>query len=159
MYEKATKPIVLIDACAIRYGVTGYARELIEKTGMTYFTSPMGKTAIDEQHPQFRGIYVGDITVPPVKEAVESADFTLYIGALKSDFNTGSFSYHIPAEDSVELHSDHTQIQVSWQFFERDFPADVNASFEVGKLSQRNAPSPHSTHSTPRRASTAFSPS
>lgn len=78
----------------------------------TYFTSPMGKTAIDEQHPQFGGIYVGDITVDSVKHAVETADFNLYIGALKSDFNTGSFSWHIKPEETVELHSDHTTIQV-----------------------------------------------
>ncbi|KAK9898845.1 pyruvate decarboxylase [Cystobasidium minutum MCA 4210] len=111
MYEKATKPIVLVDACAIRYGVQDYTRDLIERTGMTFFTSPMGKTAIDEQHPQFGGIYVGELTKPEVREAVESADFTLYVGALKSDFNTGSFSWHITPEDTVELHSDHTQIQ------------------------------------------------
>lgn len=79
----------------------------------TYFTSPMGKTAIDEQHPLFGGIYVGDITIPSVKEAVESADLTIYVGALKSDFNTGSFSWHITPENTVELHSDHTIIQVS----------------------------------------------
>lgn len=34
MYEKASKPIVLIDACAIRYGVQEYTRDLVEKTGM-----------------------------------------------------------------------------------------------------------------------------
>lgn len=79
----------------------------------TFFTSPMGKTAIDEQHSQFGGIYVGELTKPDVREAVESADFTLYVGALKSDFNTGSFSWHISPEDTVELHSDYTQVQVS----------------------------------------------
>jgi pyruvate decarboxylase len=34
MYEKASKPIVLVDACAIRYGVQEETRELIEATGM-----------------------------------------------------------------------------------------------------------------------------
>lgn len=72
----------------------------------------MGKTAIDEQHPQFGGIYVGDITIDSVKEAVESSDFTLYVGSLKSDFNTGSFSWHIVPENTVELHSDMTVVQV-----------------------------------------------
>jgi len=111
MYEKAKKPIILVDACCIRYGVQKLTQELIEKTGMTYFTSPMGKTAIDEQHPQFGGIYVGDITIDSVKEAVESSDFTLYVGSLKSDFNTGSFSWHIEPENTVELHSDMTVVQ------------------------------------------------
>lgn len=34
MYEKAEKPIILVDACCIRYGVQNYTRELIDKTGM-----------------------------------------------------------------------------------------------------------------------------
>ena len=112
MYSKATKPIILIDACAIRYGVQDLCKQLVEKTGMPFFTSPMGKSALSENHPQFGGIYVGDITVAPVKAAVESSDFVLYVGSLKSDFNTGSFSWHIVPEHSIELHSDHTIIQV-----------------------------------------------
>lgn len=48
----------------------------------------MGKTSIEEDHAQFGGIYIGSITMPPVKEAFESSDFILSIGSLKSDFNT-----------------------------------------------------------------------
>ncbi|KAL7007882.1 hypothetical protein EMMF5_002529 [Cystobasidiomycetes sp. EMM_F5] len=111
MYKQAKKPIVLVDACAIRFSVQGYCQQLVEKTGMPFFTTPMGKTALDETNPLFGGIYVGDITRPSVREAVESADFILYVGSLKSDFNTASFSFKIPPERSVELHSDHTLIQ------------------------------------------------
>jgi pyruvate decarboxylase len=55
----------------------------------------MGKTAINEAHPQFGGIYVGDITIPAVKEAFESADFILSIGSLKTDFNTAVSTYSL----------------------------------------------------------------
>ena len=34
MYKKATKPIILVDACAIRYNVQAHTKELIEKTGI-----------------------------------------------------------------------------------------------------------------------------
>ena len=33
------------------------------------------------------------------------------IGALKSDFNAGGFSYTFPTEQTIELHSDHTTVQ------------------------------------------------
>ena len=34
MYANAKKPIILVDACCIRYGVQGLTKDLIEQTGM-----------------------------------------------------------------------------------------------------------------------------
>lgn len=75
----------------MRYGVQDLAKELIEKTNLPFFTSPMGKSAIDEEHPNFSGCYIGSVSVDSVKDLFESADFVLNVGSLKSDFNTGSF--------------------------------------------------------------------
>jgi pyruvate decarboxylase len=62
----------------------------------------MGKTAVNEQNPRFGGVYVGSISHPEVKEKVESAKLILSIGSLKSDFNTGNFTYKIPQRCTVE---------------------------------------------------------
>jgi TPP-dependent 2-oxoacid decarboxylase len=59
----------------------------------------------------FGGVYVGSITDPNVKEAVEACDLTVLVGSLKSDFNTGEFSYKIKSEQTIELHSDYCQVQ------------------------------------------------
>ena len=56
-------------------------------------------------------IYVGTISRPEVKEKVEGAKLILSVGGLKSDFNTGNFSYQIPTTRTVELHSDNTVVQ------------------------------------------------
>jgi len=45
----------------------------------------MGKAALDESHPQFSGCYIGSVSMPEVKELVESADFVLSVGSLRSD--------------------------------------------------------------------------
>lgn len=111
MYARAEKPCILVDAGVQRFRIQSSTRELIEATGMTFFSTVMGKTSIEEDHPQFGGIYIGSITMPPVKEAFESADFILSIGSLKSDFNTASFSFRVAPESTVELHNDHTLIQ------------------------------------------------
>ena len=50
------------------------------------------------------------VVKPEVKESVESADLILSIGALLSDFNTGSFSYGYKTRNIVEFHSDYTKI-------------------------------------------------
>lgn len=50
-------------------------------------------------------IYVGSISHDSIKEKVENAKLILSIGALKSDFNTGNFTYHIPVSRTVEVRS------------------------------------------------------
>jgi pyruvate decarboxylase len=63
----------------------------------------MGKTAISEEHEQFCGIYSGTISSPEVKARVEGASLILFIGSLKSDLNTGGFTYKIPTEHTIEV--------------------------------------------------------
>lgn len=89
MYSRAQRPCILVDAGVTRFRMQKETKDLIAKTGMTFFTSPMGKAALDENHPQFGGIYIGSVSMEPVKEAFESSDFILSIGSLKGDFNTG----------------------------------------------------------------------
>lgn len=108
--RKAKDPIILVDACAIRHFVVRETHDLVDKSGLPVFSSPMGKTAVDEQHPQYGGIYVGNLTPPKVQKRVEQADCVISIGALLSDFNTGSFSYRLPKHSTIELHSDYTSI-------------------------------------------------
>ncbi len=85
----AKNPVILVDACAIRHRVLEETHDLIDKTGLPVFVTPMGKGAVNETHPNYGGVYAGDGSQPDVKERVESSDLILTIGAIKSDFNTG----------------------------------------------------------------------
>lgn len=87
-------------------------QELIEATGIKYFTTPMSKAILNEDPDLgFGGLYVGDISNPAVKDLVESADLTLRIGSLQSDFNSGGFTSQSPVLQTIELHSDSTHVQ------------------------------------------------
>lgn len=110
----AKKPIILVDACAIRHHVLNEVHALIEKTKLPVFVTPMGKGAVDEGHPSYGGVYAGDGSAPHVKEAVESSDLILTIGALKSDFNTAGFSYRTSQLNTIDFHSDHCIVRYSW---------------------------------------------
>lgn len=101
---------VLIDACAIRHRIKGELREFLDKTQFPVYAAPMGKTAIDEDHPRYGGVYVGSVSHPDILEKVESAGLIISIGSMLSDFNTGNFTYHIPRSKTVELHSDHSRV-------------------------------------------------
>lgn len=70
----------------------------------------MGKGILDERNPLFGGCYAGSNSLAPVKAELEASDFVLYVGALKSDFNSGSFTVGIPTEHAVRLHSFTTNV-------------------------------------------------
>jgi pyruvate decarboxylase len=83
----AKNPIILVDACAIRHRVLDEVHDLIEKTNLPVFVTPMGKSAVNEQHPNYGGVYAGAGSHPAeVQDIVESSDLILTIGALKVSF-------------------------------------------------------------------------
>lgn len=84
----AKRPIILVDACAVRHRVVEEVRGLIEKTKLPFFATPMGKGAIDETHPNYGGVYAGEGSRPKVKELVEASDLILSIGAVKVRLKT-----------------------------------------------------------------------
>ena len=79
----AKNPVILVDACAIRHRVIGEVHDLIDKTGLPVFVTPMGKGAVNETHPNYGGVYAGDGSQPDVKERIEASDLILTIGAIK----------------------------------------------------------------------------
>lgn len=80
----AKRPIVLVDACAIRHRVLDEVHDLLEKSKLPVFVTPMGKGAVNEDHPNYGGVYAGEGSHPPqVRDFVESSDLILTIGALK----------------------------------------------------------------------------
>ncbi|TRM60352.1 thiamine diphosphate-binding protein [Schizophyllum amplum] len=101
---------VLVDACAVRHDVTQELLELINKTHLPVYSTPMGKTAIPENYDRYGGIYIGSISRPEIREKLESASIILSVGGLRSDYNSGNFTYNFPVSRTIELHSDHTKV-------------------------------------------------
>ncbi|KAG8706123.1 Pyruvate decarboxylase 1 [Ceratobasidium sp. 395] len=110
LFEASHDPIVLVDACAERFGVEKEVEKLVAGTGVKFFTTPMAKGVLDESHEMFGGVYVGANSLPAVRELVEKSDLVIAVGALKSDFNSGSFSWAIDIRHMIELHSTHTKV-------------------------------------------------
>lgn len=113
LISNAKDPVILVDACCSRHDATPEARKLIDLTNFKFAVTPMAKGSkdIDEEHPRFAGVYVGSLSYPQVKQYVESSDLVLSLGAMLSDFNTGSFSYSYQTKNVVEFHSDYTKIR------------------------------------------------
>lgn len=103
-FTAAKNPVVLADIYAERYGMRQVVRELVEKTGMRAFCTPTSKTLLDEQASSYAGSYGGTTSLGPVSKEFEAADFVLYIGAMKSDTNTGRFTTKV--HGGVEFYTD-----------------------------------------------------
>ncbi|KAF8339820.1 uncharacterized protein EI90DRAFT_3012751 [Cantharellus anzutake] len=95
LFAQAKNPIILLDALAERLGAEELAVELAEKTGMKAYAQSDG------------GIYAGSATIPSVAAQVEADELVFDVDPLKSDFNTGSFSYGIKCD---EIRIDHTVV-------------------------------------------------
>ncbi|WP_213940441.1 acetolactate synthase large subunit [Pseudomonas sp. dw_612] len=77
--EAARSPVLVIGAGANRKMTARVLRQLIEKTGIPFITTQMGKGVVDERHSRFLGnaaLSAGDF----VHRALESADLIVNIG-------------------------------------------------------------------------------
>jgi acetolactate synthase-1/2/3 large subunit len=79
MLEQAKSPVLVIGAGANRKMTGRMLLQLVEKTGIPFLTTQLGKGVIDELHPKFLGcaaLSAGDF----VHKALESADLIVNIG-------------------------------------------------------------------------------
>ncbi|UYZ82623.1 acetolactate synthase large subunit [Entomomonas sp. E2T0] len=77
--ETAKSPVLVIGAGANRKMTARVLYQLIEKTGIPFVTTQMGKGVVDESHPRFLGnaaLSSGDF----VHRALESADLIINVG-------------------------------------------------------------------------------
>ncbi|KAI1810805.1 pyruvate decarboxylase [Poronia punctata] len=140
----AQRPVVLVDACAVRSRVLGEVRALIDKTRLPVFVTPMGKGAIDETHACYGGVYAGSASHPEIKAMVENSDLVLSIGALKTDFNTAGFSYRLSQLNTIDFHTGYCVVRYS------EYPGvkmrgvlrRITERVEVNRLKVAPAPGP-----------------
>jgi indolepyruvate decarboxylase len=93
-----------------RLGCTAEAQTLVEATGLPFATMFMDKTALDETHPQYIGMYDGRIMNPDIREFIEGCDCVLNLGALWSDLNTGAFTANIDPARMISVMHHHVRV-------------------------------------------------
>ncbi len=79
MIEAAKSPLILIGAAANRKLTSKMLREFIDKTGIPFFTTQMGKGVVDERDPLFLGnaaLSANDF----VHRAIDAADLIINVG-------------------------------------------------------------------------------
>ncbi|MCX5830226.1 MAG: thiamine pyrophosphate-binding protein [Deltaproteobacteria bacterium] len=90
--EIAQIAVILAGYLICRLDLRAEAQALIEATGLPFATMTMDKTALDETHSQFMGMYIGRDINPEIRQFIENCDCVLNLGALWSDLNTVAYT-------------------------------------------------------------------
>jgi indolepyruvate decarboxylase len=90
--EKARSACFLPGILLARTQLQSAMQTVIEASGLPFATMFMEKSVLDEQHPNYIGMYNGALMNEGVRDFVEGCDLVIEVGALHSDFNTGAFT-------------------------------------------------------------------
>jgi pyruvate decarboxylase len=82
------KPVLLIGSKLRAAGAEKQAIELADALGCAVTVMSAAKSFFPEDHPQFAGIYWGEISTPGAREIVDWADAVVCIGTIFNDYST-----------------------------------------------------------------------
>ncbi|PYI32694.1 TPP-dependent 2-oxo acid decarboxylase [Aspergillus indologenus CBS 114.80] len=107
----ARQPILLVGGYNVRFTKKREVQELAEAFGLPVFLSASGRGIIDEEHPCFHGLYLGDCSDPYTTQTVRSSDLIISIGNIHSDLNVASVSWEFDPMKMVEIRDGLVQVQ------------------------------------------------
>lgn len=102
--NNAKKPVILADFEVDRFHAKENLHQFVEKTVFPIATLSMGKGIFPEKHPQFIGIYTGDVSSPYLRKRIDESDCIISIGVKLTDTITGSFTQGFTKEQVIEIH-------------------------------------------------------
>ncbi len=105
---------VLPGVLIARLGLRREVENLIEASGLPFATMMMDKSALDESHPHYIGMYAGPWMNEEVQESVEGADCLLTIGSLLSDYNTASYTARLDPQKIINVMHHRTRVGSQW---------------------------------------------
>jgi pyruvate decarboxylase len=92
LLQRAKKPILLAGVHLRAYGAIDAFRELAEALGCAVAVMPNAKGFFPEDHPQYVGIYWGEVSSPQCQAIVDWADLVVSAGAVFNDYTTVGWS-------------------------------------------------------------------
>lgn len=109
--SRAKHVVVLVSYMVNRLGLEDKALAFVEKLGAVFFTTPMDKGTLSEQHHLFGGMYKGKLSFPSVLEQVESADYVIDVGGiLFDDLSSGWGTATLLKEKLIQLDAKNASI-------------------------------------------------
>lgn len=130
------RPVIVVDAGVIRHQITKEAEDFIKLTKFPSFVTPMGKGSVNENVPNFDGVFVGSLSRPNVKELVDNSDCVIVLGCLLAEFSTSTFHFYYKTKSKNKILIYPKSVKI------KNLPfADYKIEIIMEKLLQRYDPS------------------
>jgi indolepyruvate decarboxylase len=113
--DQARTACILPGILIARAGLQAELRAVIDASGLPFATMFMDKSVLDEQHPNYVGMYDGALMEEGVRAFVESCDRVIEIGTLLTDFNTGAFTAKLDPATTIAIM--HHRVQVGGKVY------------------------------------------
>jgi len=104
MMSEAKTACVFPGIVVRRAGLSEQVTALIDATGLPFTTGIQDKTTLNEAHPNYMGLWIGEFMNPEVHAYVESCDCILGFGPERHYFNMGFFSMNFEAGKTINVH-------------------------------------------------------
>ncbi|KAG0269614.1 hypothetical protein DFQ27_002835 [Actinomortierella ambigua] len=86
-----------------RCGLADKATAVVDASNLPFATMLMDKSVLDETHPNYIGMYDGQLLDQEVTNFVEGCDCVLGIGCLLTDFNSGGFTAKLDNTKGIHI--------------------------------------------------------
>lgn len=130
MLATAKRPIIALGIQLVRHGLLEKVVKFAETHDIPLVTTLLSKSAIDETHPQFMGVFAGKMSRQEISQYVENSDCLLVLGAYISDMDTGVYSAQV--DPTKVVHATDDRLRISRHIYEKvGFAAFINAITEL----------------------------
>jgi indolepyruvate decarboxylase len=107
---KARTACILPGILLARTNLQAAMQAVIDASGLPFATMFMGKAVLDEQHPNYIGMYDGALMNEDVRNFVESCDQVLEVGTMLTDFNSGAFTAKLDPAKTISISHHRTHV-------------------------------------------------
>jgi indolepyruvate decarboxylase len=121
--EKANTACFLPGILLARTGLQAAMQTVIDVSGLPFATMFMGKSVLDERHPNYIGMYNGALMNEEVRNFVESCDVVLEVGTLLTDFNSGAFTARLDPARTIVI--SHHRVRIDGKVYPNVEMADI----------------------------------
>jgi indolepyruvate decarboxylase len=101
---------VLPGLAAVRCGLGKELQSFVDAAGLPFATMFADKSVLDEQHPDYIGMYDGRLMDEAVRKFVESCACVVMVGTMMTDFNSGAFTAHLDSQHTIDIGHHHTTV-------------------------------------------------